>query len=123
MTLAHNELTWVVYKWKKCHLVVSELVNLANGIFAWLWRYKYIINSVVTFNRSVVALAALQNNRTNIYVELAAENYRIDHDDVIKWKKFPRYWSSVREFTGHRLISLTKASDAELWCFLWSAPD
>ena len=77
MTLAHNELTWVVYKWKKCHLVVSELVNLANGIFAWLWRYKYIINSVVTFNRSVVALAALQNNRTNIYVELAAESYRI----------------------------------------------
>ena len=25
------------------------------------------------------------------------------------------------EFTGHRLIPLTKASDAELWCFLWSA--
>ena len=26
------------------------------------------------------------------------------------------------EFTGHRWICLTKASDAELWCFLWSAP-
>ena len=26
------------------------------------------------------------------------------------------------EFTGHRRIPLTKASDAELWCFLWSAP-
>ena len=26
------------------------------------------------------------------------------------------------KFTGHRLIPLTKASDAELWCFLWSAP-
>ena len=25
------------------------------------------------------------------------------------------------EFTGHRWISLTKASGAELWCFLWSA--
>ena len=25
-------------------------------------------------------------------------------------------------FTGHRRISLTKASDPELWCFLWSAP-
>ena len=24
------------------------------------------------------------------------------------------------EFTGHRWIPLTKASDAELWCFLWS---
>ena len=26
------------------------------------------------------------------------------------------------EFTGHRWIPDTKASDAELWCFLWSAP-
>ena len=27
------------------------------------------------------------------------------------------------EFTDHRWIPLTKASDAELWCFLWSAPE
>ena len=27
------------------------------------------------------------------------------------------------ESTGHWWISLTKASDAELWCFLWSAPE
>ena len=27
------------------------------------------------------------------------------------------------EFTGHRWIPLTKASDAELWCFLWCAPE
>ena len=27
------------------------------------------------------------------------------------------------EFTGHRWIPLTKASDAELWCFPWSAPE
>ena len=26
------------------------------------------------------------------------------------------------EFTGHRSLPRTKASDAELWCFLWSAP-
>ena len=26
-----------------------------------------------------------------------------------------------REFTGHRWIPCTKASDAELWCFLWAA--
>ena len=38
------------------------------------------------------------------------------HDDVIKGKHFPRY----REFTGPRCIPRTKASDAELWCFLWS---
>ena len=27
------------------------------------------------------------------------------------------------EFTGHHWIPLTKACDAELWCFLWSAPE
>ena len=27
------------------------------------------------------------------------------------------------EFTGHRWIPLTKASDAELWYFLWPAPE
>ena len=27
------------------------------------------------------------------------------------------------EFTGHRWISLTKASDAELWYILWSTPE
>ena len=46
------------------------------------------------------------------------------HDDVIKWKHSPLYWPFVRcgEFTGPRWIPHTKASDAELWCFLWSAP-
>ena len=27
------------------------------------------------------------------------------------------------EFTGHRWIPHTKASDAERWCFLWSVPE
>ena len=39
------------------------------------------------------------------------------HDDVIKWKHFPRYFSLCGEFTGHRWIPLTKASDADIWCF------
>ena len=46
----------------------------------------------------------------------------ISHYDVIKWKHFPRYWPLWGEFTGDRWIPLTKASDAELWCFLWSVP-
>ena len=54
-----------------------------------------------------------------------------EHDDVIKRKHFPRYWPFVRgihrglcgEFTGPRWIPRTKASDAELWCFLWSASE
>ena len=35
---------------------------------------------------------------------------------------FRRYWPFVQRIIGHRWIPRTKASDAELWCFLWSAP-
>ena len=38
-------------------------------------------------------------------------------------KHFPRYWSFVRGIHWLPWIPLTKASDAELWCFLWSAPE
>ena len=47
----------------------------------------------------------------------------VHHDDVIKWKHFPRLWPLCGEFTGDRWILRTKASDSELWCFLWSAPN
>ena len=47
----------------------------------------------------------------------------IKYDDVIKWKRFPRYWPSVLEIHQSRWIPHTKASDAELWCFLWSASE
>ena len=45
----------------------------------------------------------------------------VSHADVIKWKHFPRYWPFVRG--SHRWIPLTKASDTELLCFLWSVPE
>ena len=45
------------------------------------------------------------------------------HDDVIKWKHFPRYWPFVRGIHRSRWIPRTKASDAELWYFLWSASE
>ena len=45
------------------------------------------------------------------------------HDDVIKWKHFPRYWPFVRGIHRSRWIPRTKASDAKLWGFLWSTPE
>ena len=40
------------------------------------------------------------------------------HDDVIKWKHFPRHWPFVQGIHRSRWIPRTKASDAELWWFL-----
>ena len=42
--------------------------------------------------------------------------YHPYQDDVFKWKHFPRYWPFVWGIVN----SPTKASDAKLWCFLWS---
>ena len=47
--------------------------------------------------------------------------YGVAQDDVIKWKHFPRNWPFVWGIHRSRWIPHTKASDAELWCFLWSA--
>ena len=45
------------------------------------------------------------------------------HDDVIKWKHFPRNWPFVRGIHRSRRIPHTKASDAGVWCFPWSASE
>ena len=47
--------------------------------------------------------------------------HRSIHGDVITWKHFPRYWSFV--WGINRWSPFTKASDAELWYFPWSAPE
>ena len=55
------------------------------------------------------------------FVHQFNELARIDyHDEFIKWKHFPRYWPFMR---GIRWIPLTRAGDAELWWFLWAAPE
>ena len=47
------------------------------------------------------------------------------HVNIFQWniyKLFRVTGPLCGEFTGDRWIPRTKASDAELWCFLWSAP-
>ena len=62
--------------------------------------------------------------------KMAAMLQLATHDDIIKWKHFPRFWpfvrgshwSPVRGIHRSPLNSLC-ASDAEHWCFLWSVPE
>ena len=42
------------------------------------------------------------------------------HNEVIKWKHFHVTGHLCGEFIVHRWIPCKKASDTELWCFLWS---
>ena len=43
--------------------------------------------------------------------------------DVIKWKHFPRYWPFVRGIHRPPVVPLTKVSDTDPLCLLWSAPE
>ena len=50
--------------------------------------------------------------------------YQVTHDDVIKWKHFPRYLPFVWGIRRWPVNSPhTKANDAELYFFLWSVPE
>ena len=48
---------------------------------------------------------------------------KIQQGDVIKWKHFLVNDPLWGESSGHRWIPLTKTGDADIWCFLWSAPE
>ena len=50
------------------------------------------------------------------------ENYGIHHDDVIKWKHFPRYWPFVRGIHRSPLNSPHKGQWRGALMFLCSAP-
>ena len=87
---------------------------------------------------SLVMTALCNGQWTNVYTEFAvlsgvflegcqgrftSRKHVTMHDDVMKLNIFRVAGPLWRKFTGYRWIPLTKASDAELWCFLSSAPE
>ena len=129
---------WPLYddaKWASLSLYYRKLDYFFERLF---WRTtKKSANSFLLAlcegnHRSLLDSLHKCNHNCNHNVSHVVKTMGID-DDVIKWKHFPRYWPYVWEFTGywpfvgeytgHWWIPLTKASDAELWCFLWSAPE
>ena len=66
----------------------------------------------LAFNHFITLLSSLFITVDNSCKLLALQNNVVSSANKIEG-----------EFTGHRWIPLSKARDAELWCFLWSAPD
>ena len=102
MTSWYEKITWVHPA--RC---IYYFVTPTDSETYWNYRKTIILNHCEC-SRTYRRLVILNSN---------------EHDDVIKWKHFPRYWPFVGDFTAHRWIPRTKASDAVLWCFLWSAPE
>ena len=91
--------------------VASRLVILI-GIM-YLISPPNITNSDIRVNEQVHSIYNSGNAKTSLP----------RYDVVIKWKHFPRRWPFVRGIHRSAVNSHTKASDAELWYFLWSAPE
>ena len=100
----------VMHDWCKCITSLSNFIQI-----------YHISCHLGILHRATIHIIIMRN-LTKVYHMSSLELYP-DHD-VIKWKHFPRYWPFVWEFTGNGWIFLTKASDAELRCFIFilSAP-
>ena len=77
----------------------------------------FLVNALIPISIFILSFPTLSTPSNSIQ---AVHSYRpelFNHDDVIKWKHFSRYWPFVRGIRRPRWIPLTKASDAELWWF------
>ena len=90
---------------------MESLNTFAMYLYCWKAGTKAVI-------RVIYCESGVISNGDNTLRKPLRFSYPSYHDDVIKWKHFPRYWPFVRGI--HRS---PVASGAELWCFLGSAPE
>ena len=98
-----------------------KIMKVHNVASVWLW-----VKLLERFHQSRCVGNFWFHQQTTKYAKIDQKypnkcGEQAKHDDVIKWKHYPRYWLFVRRIHRPRWIPLTKANDAELWCFLWSA--
>ena len=93
-----------------------DLANAAGILINWgTLCHVFIVN----FSLVNLHYESWMQFLTTLWKGLLSWPFIEEHDDIIKWKNFPCYWSSVwRESTSHLWIPLTKASDTELSCFI-----
>ena len=111
----HIEYRWTLYtKWP------SFLQMAFSSAFPWMKTLNFEQN----FTEICSLRSEWQYRNIGSDKDLAPNRGQvIIHDDVIKWKHFPRNWPFVRGIHRSRWIPHIKASDAELWWFLWSASE
>ena len=116
----------------------AQKASNAENVFIW-WRHHEILNGAVFFMASFVRdselVIASQTNTmpSDTLVPSEISRYIAAFRGPLQYKDITRmtsphgniFWVTGHlcgEFTGDRWITRTKASDADLWCFLWSAP-
>ena len=129
------DLLWAQFK-NNISLITTRIFNGSNpaASLALAYAHEPSVRARLLVDSYVIHTQFESNNTfTKQFVDNSCicRYTSVLHDDVIKWKHFPRYWPFVwgihRPFVWgihrSRWIPRTKASDAGLWCFLWSAPE
>ena len=123
---------WRGLTWLKPCCTESTLIIVGAWINLLTWRERVSSQSIV-YKLSISHITEeLIASKNKWYID---KMYHTIHENVMTWTHFPHMMTSSNgnifrvtghlcgKFTGPRWIPCTKASDAELWCFLWSATE
>ena len=111
-------------------MIYNSLLGPIVGTLQSIRRWRFLSNALYRFSHS--RSREILKNRVDHFewchivkmkytnISVARETYQ---NMMTSWNgNIFRFTGPLcEEFTGHRWISSTKASDAELWYFLWSA--
>ena len=77
-----------------------------------IWRHKATVSWKCSF------LLNRFNLHRHVKYQLSIDRGFCQYDDVIKWKRFPRYWPSVRRIQLLPVSSPHKGTVRQIWSFL-----
>ena len=108
---------------RRLSFIVSKFIDITTvRPTAFLEKYQW--SALLTICKGITSVTVDSPHKWQATQKVfGGHDIILIHDDVIKWKHFPRHWPFVRVIHRSRWIPHTKASDAELCCFLWSAPE
>ena len=115
--------SWLIYF--ELH-IISRHIDLGGNMLMdllgipWIGSHKYRTRMIRNFPvlSATVDLVKMENNvRAGVANGLCVRDMMTSSNG----NNFRVTGPLCGEFTGHRCITRTKASDAELWCFLWFA--
>ena len=105
---------------------IHTLINAGATVRKCLWRRHQTQHFQIHFKKDITTWLQILSGSNGVqdhWRYIGPPAIGIIHEDVIKWKDFPRYWLFVRGIHRSPVNSPHKASDAELWCFLWPASE
>ena len=104
---------WVITNKRKLCCVITYPSDIQSRTCSSAGKHRCGNSALASLLRLPRLLHSLDILATGVWV-------RYDHHYVvIKCKHFPRYWPFVRGIHRSPVDSQTKASGAEIWCFLW----